>query len=284
MPPSVAVIIPAHNAAGTLPQQLEALSAQVGAPPFEVVVVDNRSSDDTAQVARAMSATVVPAPRRPGVHHARNEGVRANDHELILHCDADDLVNETWVADIVRGLDDYDIVGGAMSLERVNDASVTRALESPTADGLPTCMGRTYAIGGNMGYRRILWEQLGGFDESFESGHEEVDFAWRAAARGATVGFAPTAVVYYRQRAELKALARQRLNYGRSFAQLYSKHQHEDIPRVSAKMEARKIAVHLLDARHLVRNPDRRRPWLMHSAWVTGRLAGDVKFRVRAPG
>ncbi len=145
-------------------------------------------------------------------------------------------------------------------------------------------MGRTYVLAGNMGYRRGVWVDIGGFDESLDSGHEEVDFTWRAAASGAAVGFVPSAIVYYRQRVDLRSIARQRFNYGRSFAQLYSKHQHEDIPRVSAKMEARKIAMHLLGARHLVRHGDRRRPWLMHSAWVAGRIAGDLKFRVRAPG
>ncbi|USQ76593.1 glycosyltransferase [Ornithinimicrobium cryptoxanthini] len=284
MPQRVAVIIPAHNAASTLPQQLEALATQVGAPPFDVVVVDNRSTDDTAQVARALGATVVSAPSRPGVHHARNEGVRATDHELILHCDADDLVNESWVADIVRSLDQHDVIGGAISFERVNDPTVAAVLTSPTAEGPPVCMGRTYALGGNMGYRRSVWLKVGGFDESFESGHEEVDFCWRARAAGASVGFAPTAVVFYRQRADLRTLTRQRFYFGRSFAQLYSKHQAEDIPRVSAKMEARKIAMHLLNARKLVSRSDLRRPWLMHSAWVAGRLAGNVKFRVRAPG
>lgn len=284
MAPRVAVIIPAHNAADTLPQQLEALAHQVGAPPFDVVVVDNRSTDDTAHVAREMGAIVVSAPLRAGVHHARNQGVKATDHDLILHCDADDVVSETWVADLVHGLETDGIVGGAISFERVNEAQVASVLVSPTADGLPTCMGRTYAIGANMGYHRRVWVDVGGFDESFVGGHEEVDFAWRAVVARATVAFVPTAIVYYRQRAELRALARQRFYYGRSFAQLYSKHRHEDVARVSAKMEARKIASHILGASALLRTPERRRPWLMHTAWVAGRLAGNLKYHVRAPG
>ncbi|MFX0537507.1 glycosyltransferase [Ornithinimicrobium sp. Y1847] len=280
----VVVIIPAHNAASTLPQQLAALDKQRGAPDFDVVVVDNRSSDGTGDLARAHGVRVIEAPDRGGVHYARNVGAGATNQRVILHCDADDVVDEGWLAAMTEQIQHFDIVGGALSFDRVNSQDDVVGLSPPAARQLPTCMGRRYAVGANMGYRRTVWEAVGGFDESFVGGHEEVDFAWRAQSEGFSVGFAPQAVVFYRQRGTLVSLFRQRFSYGSSFAQLYSKHSHERITRVSPRTEARKVLTHFGRGPKVLVRRDTRRTWLMHTAWVLGRLRGDLRYKVRAPG
>lgn len=90
------VVIPARNEAETLPGLLAALRAQT-VPPFEIVVVDNASSDDTAQVAAAHGARVLHCARR-GVAHARQMGLEHAAGDWIASTDADSLPEPGWLA------------------------------------------------------------------------------------------------------------------------------------------------------------------------------------------
>jgi GT2 family glycosyltransferase len=141
---------------------------------------------------------------------------------------------------------------------------------------------RPYATGANLGVRRDVWEALGGFDESYVGGHEEVDFAWRAQDRGYTIAFVPEAVVDYRLRHSLRSMMRQRFGYGRSYAQLYSRFRGSPIPRARARHEVKVIGG------FLVRGPGAlltsgRDEWLTGLAWTLGRWRGGLAYRVRPP-
>jgi glycosyltransferase involved in cell wall biosynthesis len=281
-------VIPARNAAATIGAQLDALAAQDLTRVVDVLVVDNGSTDDTAQVARAYSARlpglrVVSATSRNGVAHARNVGARDGAGDVILFCDADDVVRPGWVSAMAAALDGSDLVGGRVDVTRVNSPEVVAWTVPPPSDALPVCMRYLpYAIGANMGVRRRLWVRLSGFDETYVGGHEEVDFAWRAQEHGFAIGFVGDAVVDYRLRDNVRTTLRQRRAYGRSYAQLYSKFRHAPIPRTRARHELRSSAVLLLRGpRELLSG--RGTSWLMELAWTLGRWSGDIAFRVRSP-
>ena len=97
----------------------------MNAPCFEVVVVDNRSTDGSRGIAerwrpRIPGLRVVDAPSRAGAAHARNVGVAAARGSSILFCDVDDVVSETWVADMSEALLTVDVASGWLSFERLN--------------------------------------------------------------------------------------------------------------------------------------------------------------------
>ena len=284
--PAVSVVIPARDAAGVIGQQLGALAAQTHRD-FEVVVADNGSTDGTADAVRAaagpLDVRVVDASQRPGVAHARNVGMRSALAAKILFCDADDVAEPGWVAALADALDTVDLAGGHLEVGVVNSAQEVSWTLSPTDGGLPVTMRHLpYAVGANLGARRPVLELLGGFDESYVGGHEEVDLAWRAQEAGFSVGFAPDAVVHYRLRSSLRSMVRQRFWYGRSYAQLYRTFRHSGVPRTPVRTELRAYARLL---RSLPRDIRRKRFgfWLVTAAWTTGRLAGDVRYRVRCP-
>lgn len=114
----ISVIIPAFDEGRWLPQTLDALAAAVatyrasGLGDAESVVVDNASSDRTAEVAQAHGATVVHEPAR-GVGRARNAGAAAARAPWLFFLDADTLVPADVLVAIHRALDDPRCVGGA---------------------------------------------------------------------------------------------------------------------------------------------------------------------------
>ena len=286
--PVISVVVPAYNAAATLGDQLDALAAQETEDPFEVVVVDNASTDDTADVAasyagRLPGLRVVAARSGRGVAYARNAGVRAAAGGLILFCDADDVVRPGWVVAMSAALQRDDLVGGAVDVSRINDAAQVASVPLPPMDRLPTTMRyRSYATGANLGVRRGVWEALDGFDETYVGGHEEVDFAWRAQDRGFTIGFVPEAVVDYRLRDSLRSMMRQRFGYGRSYAQLYSRFRLAPIQRARARHEVKVTGMFLARGpRALVTSG--RDEWLTGLAWTLGRWRGGLAYRVRPP-
>lgn len=99
--PYISVIIPAFNEEAFLPRCLESLQQQKNAPSFEVIVVDNNSTDDTSQVAKHFDVTLIHEPKA-GVVHARNTGLAAARGEIIVSTDADTYFPETWLAYIAN--------------------------------------------------------------------------------------------------------------------------------------------------------------------------------------
>lgn len=121
----VSVIICAHNEERYLPAQLRALRSQEWDGEWEVVVVDNRSSDTTAEIVAAQAAQdsrfrLVRAEDRAGQSYAMNVGGRATRSKWLAFCDADDVVGAGWLAAIAVGLEQHEVVTGPHELDLLN--------------------------------------------------------------------------------------------------------------------------------------------------------------------
>ena len=131
IPPVASIVIPARNAASTLGVQLAALSRQTFEYPYEVIVADNGSLDNTANVAAQWSNQfdnfrIIDATKHPGISYARNAGISAAAGEYILFCDADDEASPDWIRGLIEALQQSDIVGGRLDVTSLNH-SRTRA-------------------------------------------------------------------------------------------------------------------------------------------------------------
>jgi GT2 family glycosyltransferase len=197
---AVSVVVPVRDDAARLAACLDALHAQVGAPPFEVVVVDNGSTDASAATAAAhpLRPVVVHEGRR-GSYAARNAGVAAARGALLGFTDADCLPAPDWVAEGTRALADAPVVGGDVVPVRSAQPSVweryDRAVYLRQQDLVEQ---QGFAATANLWVRREVLEQVGGFDPALLSSGD-LELGRRAAAAGhrtaycrqARVGHAP---------------------------------------------------------------------------------------------
>lgn len=178
--PSVSVVVPALNEGVLLPGLLGALAVQT-LPPYEVVVADGGSDDDTVAKARRAGARVVRGGL-PAV--ARNVGAAASTGELVLFLDADVRPGVQFIERAVgefleRGLD-----AATAPLVPIESSVDFRLVYAVIARGLQwTARVRPHAVGACILVRRTLHDQLGGFDETLALG-EDHDYAQRAAQLG----------------------------------------------------------------------------------------------------
>jgi glycosyltransferase involved in cell wall biosynthesis len=219
------VVIPCRNAEATIERQLRALYHQDLAEPFEVIVADNGSTDRSAEIARSwrgrLPALRVLAASSPGANAARNVGGRGAAGELLAFCDADDEADPSWLRALSEGFaEGYDLVGGSLDWTQLNpDLPPSRQrLQVELSNSLGFL---PWAQSANLAMRRQVFDQLGGFDESYSPGCDEVDFQWRAQMAGFRLGATPGAVMHYATRRNARATFRQFVSYGRGHVRLY---------------------------------------------------------------
>lgn len=275
----LSVVIPVRDGARTLPAQLEALlGAERPAADFEVVVADNGSTDDTWAIALSyadrLPLHVVDASGPAGINVARNRGIQAAAGDRLLLCDADDEVDSGWLTAMEAAFDaGHQLVAGPLDYRRLNDAR-TRASRGAdqvsvmvVLDFLPT------GHGANMGFTRAIYDKVGGFDEAFVGGGDDIDFCWRAQLAGASLHEAPTAVVHYRLRTDVRGVAGQARAYGMAEALLYRKYRRLGLGRRPASLVFDDLWW-LASRAPAAIAPARRAAWVRRANAQAGRLLG----------
>jgi GT2 family glycosyltransferase len=231
--PSVSVVICAYNAAGTIDECLASLDA-LDYPRLEVIVVNDGSSDDTSARAHAWSERGGSTSRRVidvpngGLSLARNIGLEAAAGEVVAYTDADVRVDPLWLAYLVQPFVRSDVVGAggpnvvpdddpwiAQCVARAPGGPTHVLLDDQVAEHVPGC---------NMAFRRDALLAIGGFNPMFLRAGDDVDVCWRLQARGWTIGFSPSALVWHRHRPSVRAYWRQQVGYGEGEAWLALKH------------------------------------------------------------
>jgi len=99
----VSVIVPAYNASATIGQELEALSQQNCFQPFEVIVVDDGSSDNTAEIVRSFASVKYVRQDNAGPASARNHGARLARGEFLAFTDSDCIPHKDWISQLMAG-------------------------------------------------------------------------------------------------------------------------------------------------------------------------------------
>ena len=199
---AVSVIIPAFNAAATIERVLEALVAQDVAEPYEVIVVDNGSTDGTAELAERGpgSPTVIRrGPASPGEWRApgasRNLAARQAQGRVLAFTDADCFPGPGWLREGLEAMRSADLVQGRVEADpEVRRGPFDRTLWVLRESG-------QYETA-NLFVSRELFHRIGGFEDWLRWRNdrpigEDAWFGWRARRTGARTAFSESAVAYH---------------------------------------------------------------------------------------
>jgi len=196
---SISVVIPAYNAAATMAECLGALNRQsVGRNAYEVIVVDDGSTDGTADIASRYGARVLKQPNA-GAASARNKGIGRASGDIILFTDSDCAPAPDWMQEMLVPFADPQIVGvkgvyrtrqrnlAARFIQLEYEDRYDRTLRHEYVDFVDT-----YAAA----YKRSVLVAAGGFDTRLRWLHDQ-ELSFRLASMGYKMVFNPRAVVYH---------------------------------------------------------------------------------------
>ena len=229
--PKVSVVVASYNAASTLGACLDSLSQQTY-PSFEVIVVDDGSTDSTSSVAHQCGARVLRAEHQ-GLSAARNLGIAQATGTLVAFIDADAEADRDWLYHLVETITRRNCVaaGGPNFPPKPQSALMAAIAAAPGAPREVRLEDENLLqlCGCNMAIRKAALEDIGGFDPGFTTAGDDVDISVGLRAQGETLACAAAATVIHRSRTSLSAYLAQQRGYGAAEARLFLKYPNPAI-------------------------------------------------------
>jgi glycosyltransferase involved in cell wall biosynthesis len=281
--PIVTAICACLNSTATLAVQLDALAAQDCDFPWEMIVVDDGSTDGTLALARSygdkfasLLTLDTDAPRAQA--EGLNAAARVARGRYLLIVDSDDEVAPGYLSAMKAALDEHPVVGARIDDVALNPDYCRARIEpmqqidlSVLHDFLPI------AVGASLGIHRDVFDQVGGFDVT-STPLIDADLSWRLQLAGVPLAFAPEAVLRYRYRTGLRATFRQKRNYGVGDVFLAKRFQPAGMRRRGWRDGVRgwcfvlRTGLHVRDRRSATRFVD-------SFGGAVGRVQGSIKYR-----
>jgi GT2 family glycosyltransferase len=194
--PEVSVVIPAHNAAAVLPDCLESVLASEGVT-FEIILVDDASTDETEQIARDFSCRIISVESNIMSANCRNLGARHARGEIVVFFDADELMQPNTLRTFVDALNEHpgvDAVVGSLApdtpmpgfFSKLKNFQHHYTHQTAEREGATLDSGRM-AIG------RAVFIELGGFEPAFSGASiEDIALGYRMRRHGHRIRFEPS--------------------------------------------------------------------------------------------
>lgn len=225
--PTFSVIVCTRNGGERIIGCLQAVVA-LDHPSFEVIVVDDGSSDGTAgRVAEHFPGLKLLRLAAAGLSAARNAGADAARGEILAFTDDDCRPDGEWLRRLDRVFEQggWDAAGGP-NLPPVPGSraeAVVAAAPGAPSHVLIDDVEAEHVPGCNLAVRKEAFEAIGGFDRQFHTAGDDVDFCWRLRDAGKRIGFAPGAFVWHDRRPDSLGYLRQQWGYGKAEALLVGK-------------------------------------------------------------
>ena len=225
LPAAVSVVVPTHNRADYLAVTLDSLNAQELDDPYELIVVDDGSSDGTAGVAEHARVTYIRHEQPRGANAARNVGAKAAESDLIAFVDDDIFAPPGWLRAMAEGAvahPDAEAFGGPIRARFDGPAPRSCGRESPpitTLDLGDQDREAELVWSANMLVRASALERVGYFDESLPTGGDEEEWLRRLREKGGKVVYLAHAGLEHRRAgddARLRSLMRSAYHRGRN--------------------------------------------------------------------
>jgi O-antigen biosynthesis protein len=223
--PFISVVICSYNGGRTIRDCMNGLM-KVDYPNFEVIVVDDGSRDETAQIVSEYPFRLIRTENR-GLASARNTGLEAAKGEIIAYTDDDARPVPQWLHYLAMTYltTNHAAVGGpniappndgwiAECVDNAPGGPVHVLLDDETAEHIPGC---------NCSFRTENLRQIGGWDTRYRTAGDDVDVCWRIQHMGWTIGYHPAAMVWHHRRNSIRDYWNQQIGYGRAESLLEEK-------------------------------------------------------------
>jgi glycosyltransferase involved in cell wall biosynthesis len=223
----ISVIIPAYNASRIIGDCIAALKGQTFRD-FETIVVDDGSTDGTAEAARKTGAKVI-IQKHAGPAVARNLGVKECKGSIVVFTDADCIPDPKWLENMLKPFADQTVAGAAGTYKTKNSESLTARFTGYEIELRHERMKKferidfigTYSAA----YRKDIFLKFGGFDENFRAASgEDSELSFKIAKAGHKLVFASDAFVWHRHPNSVGKYLKQKFNRGYWRVALYKKH------------------------------------------------------------
>ncbi len=263
--PRVSVVVCSYNRGAALEECLRSL-VLLDYPDYEVILVDDGSTDNTREIAGKFPAVRVIHQSNQGLSAARNAGLHAATGSIIAYTDSDCFVDVNWLTHLVHQLEATDAVavggpnlapddGCAAACVAASPGQPVQVLESNTiAEHIPGC---------NMAFRREALMAINGFNPRYRKAGDDVDICWRLQQDGKWITFAPGAFVWHHRRQSPGAYLRQQAGYGEAEGLLWFDHPDRFNARGESMWRGRIYGAAGEDLRF-------GRPVINHGVWGTG--------------
>ncbi len=225
--PRVSVVVCSYNGASTLEACLDSLG-RLHYPDYEVLLVDDGSTDRTREIAARFPAVRYHYQRNKGLSVARNVGMDLADGEIIAYTDADCVADEEWLYfQVSKLLRSGAAAVGGPNLLPTHDGPVAACvsaspgtpahilIDDEIAEHIPGC---------NMAFWADRLRSIGGFDPIYAKAGDDVDVCWRLQAQGDRIAYSPAGFVWHHRRSTVRAYLKQQKGYGEAEALLKRRH------------------------------------------------------------
>jgi len=229
---NISVVVPVRNATKTVGKCLASLAAQ-DREDFEVIIVDDGSTDGTADICDSYPGVQVLRLKQGGPSRARNQGIAASRGTLVAFTDGDCVVDANWLTELEKGFISPEVAGVGGDQKSPDDETATGRLvqEFLKVIGFMTDYIKTDTVvkevchnpSCNSMYRKSVLTEVGGFDERLWPG-EDVDLDVRIRRRKHKLVFTPEACVSHYRPATYRGFARMMERYGASAWQLVKRY------------------------------------------------------------
>ena len=223
--PRISVVVCSFNGESTIRDTLSGL-LQLDYPDFEVIVVDDGSTDNTAQIASEYRVRLIKTENR-GLSSARNTGWQASSGEIVAYIDDDAYPDPHWLQYVAYAFSRGDFVGiGGPNIAPPGDGLIAECVANAPGGPVHVLLSDREAehiAGCNMAFRRSVLEAVDGFDPVFRAAGDDVDICWRLQRRGWKLGFSAGAMTWLHRRNSVRAYWKQQSGYGKAEALLEAK-------------------------------------------------------------
>jgi len=223
--PRISVVVCSYNGARTIRDCCEGL-LKLEYPDFEVIVVDDGSTDATAAIATEYGFRVI-STENLGLSNARNTGLAAAQGEIVAYTDDDAYPDPHWLSFLASTFLNSDHAGvGGPNIPPTDGGAIAECVANAPGGPVHVLLSDREAEhipGCNMAFWKDKLEAIGGFDPRYRAAGDDVDVCWRLQQRGWTLGFSPAAVVWHHRRNSVRAYWKQQKGYGKAEALLEAK-------------------------------------------------------------